>query len=379
VYVFLRAISSRFGIFYGLRTPTDEELKAFAEVGFHPDLGWDLRKIVERGPNGEKKGHPYQTQARYKSKAFGDSFVEGVRSPLTTFEYYVEELSGWECLNYGVSGFGPDQGTLKYQATDVRTQYAMLGLLDETIGRTVNRLRGFYTLEESYRTKPRYIVGEDGRVTLLANPIRDPKDLVRLQDPAYVDDLRRYDYWSNYYQRLNAPYAMRWPATAVVLPHLDFFVVQGGRLLLHAIRPTYETSLWRSRHYHLYQDENSEGMIVLRHIMDEFAATARSRGEVPIVLVFAAAETMEIMRDFQRKPYQPLVDHLTRSGVEFIDFGDVFQRDGEFSRYYINGDGHYNAAGNRRVAEEIVRRIRELDARAGGDAETAAAQALLRR
>ena len=367
VYFFLNWISTRYGIFYGLRPPTDDEIRAFTQVGFHPDFGWDLRKTVARGPLGEKKGHDYQLQPRYKVKAFGDSYVEGVRDPKTTFEYYVEELTGWQCLNFGVSGYGPDQATLKYQANTVSTEYAILGMLDENVGRVVNRLRGFYTLEESYRTKPRYVVGEGGRVTLLPNPIRDPKDLEKLKDPAYVDELRRDDYWSKYYEGLNAPYELRWPATFVLLPHANFFALQGFRLAWHAIRPTYESNLWRSRHYHLYE-EKSEGIAIMRHVVDEFAAAARAKGETPIVIVFAAAETMEIMTEFGRKPYQPLVDHLSKTGVEFMDIGEAFLKDGNFTRYYINGDGHLNGVGNRRVAEEIVRRIRALDGRAGAHA-----------
>jgi hypothetical protein len=367
LYFFLDWISTRYGIFYGLRTPTDEEISAFTEIGFHPDFGWDLRKTVKRGPLGEKKGHDYTLKPRYKAKAFGDSFVEGVRDPTNAFEYYVEELTGWECLNFGVSGYGPDQGTLKYQANTVSTDYAILGMLDENIGRVVNRLRGFYTLEESYRTKPRYAVGKTGEMALLPNPIRDPRDLQKLKDPAYVDELRRDDYWSKYYEGLNAPYELRWPATSVLVPHANFFALQGFRLAKHAISPTYESSLWRSRHYHLY-DEQSEGIAVLKHVVDEFVAAARAKGETPIILVFAAAETMEIMTDFHRKPYQPLVDHLSRTGVEFLDIGETFLKDGNFKRYYINGDGHLNQVGNRRVAEQIVEKIRALDGRAGGDA-----------
>src|SRR5688572_10524848 len=366
-YFFLNWISTRFGIFYGLRAPTDDEIRAFTEIGFHPVFGWDLRKTVARGPLGEKKGHDYALQPRYKAKAFGDSFVEGVRNPKNSFEYSVEELTGWQCLNFGVSGYGPDQATLKYQANTVSTEYAILGMLDENIGRVVNRLRGFYTLEESYRTKPRYVVGEAGVVTLLPNPISNPGDLEKLKDPAYVDELRRDDYWSKYYEGLNAPYELRWPATAVLVPHADFFALQGLRLAQHAIRPTYESSLWRSRHYHLY-DEKSEGIAIMRHVVDEFAAAARAKGETPIILVFAAGETMEIMAEFHRKPYQPLVDHLGRTGVEFIDVGEVFLKEKDFKRFYINGDGHLNEIGNRRVAEEIVRLIRVLDGRAGAHA-----------
>src|SRR6266699_1660913 len=190
-YFFLKVISSRLGIFYGLRPTTDEELKAFASGGFDPVLGWDLRPTVARGPLGEKKGHPYTLRPRYKVKAFGDSFTEGVRDPLTTYEYYTEELSGWQYLNFGVSGYGPDQALLKYQRNTVPSEYTTLGVIDESIGRAVNALRGFYTLEESYRTKPRFIVETDGRVVLLPSAIASATDLPKLQDPKFVDTVRQ--------------------------------------------------------------------------------------------------------------------------------------------------------------------------------------------
>lgn len=360
-YLVLRVVSGRLGIFYGLKPPTDAELEAFAQSGFDPVLGWDLRKSVARGPLGEKKGHPYAPQDRYKIKAFGDSFTEGVREPTNSFEYAVEEQTGWTCLNFGVSGYGPDQATLKYQNNDAATEYTLLGILDENIGRSVNTLRGFYTLEESFRAKPRYVIQSDGRIVLLPNPIRVASDLVKLKDPAFVEELRRYDYWTQYYQSLNAPRELLWPATRTIVPHLNFFGGQGFQLLRATVRPSYEAALWRSRHYHLYEP-GSTGIAVLAHITDEFTETARKRGETPLVLVFAARETMEIMRRFGRKPYQTLIDHLVERKVEFIDYGDRFVNRADLADLYIPNDGHFNATGNRLVAEEIVRRIRRLDA-----------------
>ncbi|MGH9196462.1 MAG: hypothetical protein ACRD1T_12055, partial [Acidimicrobiia bacterium] len=358
-YVFLQAAQTRFNIFYGLRPPTDAELDLFAAIAFHPVLGWDLPKLVERGHHDERISHPYTTTTRYKTKAFGDSFTQGGPDHDGTYEYFVEEQTGWQYLNYGVSGYGPDQALLKYQANVVKTDFTTLGILDENIGRVVNRLRGFYTFQESFRSKPRYIVQTDGSVVLLPNPIQDPRDLRKLQDRDYVEELRKQDYWSTYHERLNAPYDLRWPVSSVILPHFDFFAGQTIRLIRHAIHPSYETHLWRSRYYHLYET-GSEGIKILRHIVDEFAAIAQSRGEVPIVLVFPAITTMDVLSEYGRKVYQPLVDHLTTQGVEFIDFGDVFLRERAYNEFYRD-EGHFNATGNRIVAREIVTRIQQLD------------------
>ena len=360
-YLALRVVSTRLGIFYGLKPPTDAELAAFTKAGFDPVLGWDLRPSVAHGPLGEKQGHPYTPQARYKVKAFGDSFTEGVREPSNSFEYAVEEQTGWTCLNFGVSGYGPDQALLKYQRSTVPSEYTLLGILDENIGRSVNSLRGFYTLEESFRAKPRFVRQPDGRIVLVPNPIHSAADLVKLKDPAFVEGLRRYDYWTQYYESLNAPRELRWPATLTILPHLNFFVRQGSQLLRSTVRPTYESALWRSRYYHLYEP-GSTGIAVLDHIVDEFITTAHDRGETPVVLVFAARETMDIMRQFGRKPYQTLVDHLKERQVAFIDYGDLFVNEPDLPQWYVPNDGHFNAIGNRHVAEAIVRTIRMLDA-----------------
>jgi len=68
------------------------------------------------------------------------------------------------------------------------------------------------------------------------------------------------------------------------------------------------------------------------------------------------------MRQFGRKPYQTLVDHLRERQVAFIDYGDLFVNEPDLPQWYVPNDGHFNAIGNRHVAEAIVRTIRMLDA-----------------
>ena len=53
------------------------------------------------------------------------------------------------------------------------------------------------------------------------------------------------------------------------------------------------------------------------------------------------------MTDFRRKPHQSFVDHLSRTGVECLEIGETFLKDGDFKRCYIDGDGHLNEVGNR--------------------------------
>ena len=93
----------------------------------------------------------------------------------------------------------------------------------------------------------------------------------------------------------------------------------------------------------------------------ESAQWASSIALLAVVLVFAARETMDIMRQFGRKPYQSLVDRLKDRKVAFIDYGDLFVNERELSTWYVPNDGHFNAVGNRHVAEAIVRTIRTLD------------------
>jgi len=336
----------------------DEPRRTLDSTHFHPRWGWDIPQAT-RGRMGNRKGRTHETKKEYKMKVFGDSFVYGAGGVRETFEYFIEEQTGWACLNFGVEGYGTDQALLKYKGNGVKTKFTLLCIMDENIARCVNICRGvYYSRGESIRTKPRFIVSRDGSVTLMGNPVGDITELKKLKDVRFLKELGKYDYWAGWHRRRGTPSAIRWPATAAVLSNFGFFAASCAGLLEHKVMGTYDSYLWRAKYHHLYV-EGSEGHTIMRHIVEDFLHTAAQRKETPVVVIFPTLESLEIMSKFGKKPYDPLVKCLEETYCSFVDFGDVFAGK-DFAAYYRK-DGHFNKRGNQVVAERLIRLVQQLE------------------
>ncbi len=361
LFVFLQKLRDGHNIFHDQIAINDRVIDEFYETYFHPTLGWDIPK-VEQGSTGQRRSPNYQEREWYEIKTFGDSFVYGFQlSEQETFQYFVEAQTGWQCLNYGVNGFGTDQALLKYHSNPVKSKYTILGVLDENIARVVTTWWSFYSFRDVNNiigTKPKFLL-QDQSYVLQPNPIQDYNGLKKLQNPAFVKTLAERDYWPQYHVAINAPPLLKWPAMATLLPHLNFFVRNVSMMMQNRFAPTYESKTGRRRFYHLYEND-SEALKTMQYVIGEFVRTAQSREEIPIIMIFPIKDTMAIMKTFGKKPYQPIIDHLQQMNYTFIDFGDVFLQEDHRS-YYFKNDFHLSAKGNQRVAEELIRYIRALE------------------
>ncbi|ETX05500.1 MAG: hypothetical protein ETSY2_22565 [Candidatus Entotheonella gemina] len=360
-YVFLNKLKRNHNVFHEDRRVNQRVIDAFYENYFHADWGWDIPK-PKRGALGNRTGQTYGQQETYKIKTFGDSFVYGFRlADEETFQSCVEQKSGWSCLNYGVDGFGTDQAFLKYQENRVPSQYTILGILDENIARVVATWWSFYSFRDVNNivgTKPRFIVQND-KFVLSPNPIGSYQDLQKLHNADFIETLKDKDYWPYYHWQTNAPPHLRWPAMATLLPHLNFFVRNVIAMYKNRFAPTYESETSRRRFYHLYR-QHPEALKIMKYIIREFVHTAQQRGEIPIILIFPIKDSMQIIKTYRKKPYQELVSYLQHMSYNFIDFGDVFLQEDHKSLYFKN-DFHLSAKGNERVADELIRYIKELE------------------
>jgi hypothetical protein len=360
MYVALWFIGESKSVFFRIRPATSDEqiTRWYKELPFHARWGFDIADDT-KGQFGNRKGREYAKKDLYKIKVFGDSFAFGAwMNDRETFEALIEEQTGWEALNYGVVGYGTDQAVLKYEDNGIKTRYSILTVLDENIERNVTMCRGLLTGTLGLMPKPRFAINPDGSMGLLENPVKNVSELAKLKDIAFLQSLKEHDYWAKYYEALNAPVGLTWPATVMLASHYDYLYKGAVKQVKYKLMPSYESHYARWPHNHLYE-EGSEGIRVLRHILKQFAATAVARNEVPIVLIFPKRDTMQILQSYRKKPYQTLVDSLRTEGLSFIDFGDQFV-DRNWHEYYVE-DGHYSRAGNQIIADELVTLIRQLD------------------
>jgi len=355
VYICLTRIRRKFHIFRMPVPAGSKQIEHFADNYFHPKWGWDIAE-EDKGRFGNRQSREYKDKQRYKIKVFGDSFAYGgnVTSD-ETWEHFLEERTGWECLNFGVPAYGVDQSLLKYKDNNIKTEYVILTIVDENIGRVVTSCWGFCS-PRGIQTKPRFSISGDGSFFLVDNPLKSVDDLKQMQDIGFFDQLAEDDYWNSYYSKLNMPRRPTWPATFLILSHRDFFIKYFEIYRTWCRASSLESMLARRKFYHLYE-EGSEGLALMRYIIDEFINTAWSRGEAPIIVLFPIPDSIVIMRRFHTKPYKPLVEHLDRSGYKFIDFGDVFSKE-QYKDYYR---GHFSIKGNRRVAQVVGEYIEKLE------------------
>ncbi len=366
LYLGLRRLDSS-RIFYDRSNAVSaHRLEFFAAHSYDAELGWDLERGAKNRLGG-RRGARDPDLGRYQAKAFGDSFTFGsdVDSD-ETWPAFVERQTGWHCLNYGVPGYGTDQALLKYRRTPVPTDFTILGIQQENIGRLVSVYRAFY-MEDWGPTKPRFIVEGQG-LRLDPNPIGSREQLRRLLDPAFVEALRRKDYWARYNEDiLGAPDRLRWPALWTVLRHGRFFLDRAALESRLRLRPSYQDEARRFKPYHLYQ-EASEALEILVRLIDAFAAECRQRGERPLVLIIPLQHTVDLMKTYGRCLYQPLTRRLSQRGVPHLDFGPVFVKE-RYGDYYRPYNGHLSPKGNQRVARQVVEALRRESSGAKGQTE----------
>lgn len=351
LFLYLQRLQSYRNIFYGIKIPGSASIEHLKKT-FHSRWGWDIKES-EKGMLGCRKSRDYPEKALYKMKAFGDSYTFCVTGGNETWEYFIEDKTGWECLNYGVGGYAPDQALLKYTDCGVATDYTIFGILDENIGRLMTNWWGFYH-KEGVPVKPRYVI-QNGECVFIPNPINHADSLNKLDSIDFLNRLKENDYWHGYYESLDAPEELQWPATFTGVKHFSFFSKHFRLLFKNRFDPSYDSMTESKKFYHLYEGD-SDGLKILECIIDEAAAHAAQRGEKLFILLFPIKLSVDMRVKFGRNPYQPVVHCLIEKQITYIDFSEVFKEE-EYEKYYDSNGGHLSVKGNERVADEIIKLI----------------------
>lgn len=360
LYIALSVIDSSKNLFYDRSAVSAERIAFWLQNSYDRQLGWNLPE-AECNNLGTRRKTDYPLKAVYKLKTFGDSFTYGAEVRVNeTWQAYIEAETGWDCLNYGVGAYGTDQALLKYEASNVPSEYAILGILCENIGRTASVYPAFY-MREWTPPKPRFILHGDS-LNLLPNPINSPDSAHLLLDRRFINWLKSRDYWPYYYEHiLGAPARLQWPALYTVLGHLPFFVKRAYIEVKNFCCPDFESETESFKYYHLYKKPN-EIFSVFTRLIDRFVEVSRKRHEQPVIVIFPDQFSLELIERYGRSPYRPLIEFLRRRGYDYLDFGARFVNEA-YAEYYVSRNGHFSPKGNYRVAAAIIDLINELDGR----------------
>jgi hypothetical protein len=333
-------------------------------IAFDQTLGWTVSPSMSRAANsatytsngaGMRATREYEVtppETGPRLAAFGDSFThcDDVENDECWTAQLEAEVPGAEVLNFGVSGYAPDQAWLRYQQEGraYRPCTVLIGFMVENVHRMVNRFRPFYQPDTGITLgKPRYLVNGDG-VELLPLPARSPLDYA---DPAWVErELGPHDFW--YYPGLFA---------GDLFDYSQF--VRLGRTVayqrkferLRADNEEADSIGWAYR-------EGSEGFELASRVLIQFARQVEADGATPVVLIFGRKSDVVAMRHEEKKVYEPLLQRLNRADVSTIDLTERLYQESRRSGVERLIDKHYRARGNAVVADGLSRRLPKITA-----------------
>lgn len=159
----------------------EADFDRFLKDKYDPELGWNERaNIVDERSNVDTAMTPEGARinpapyARKMISTYGDSMTFGAEvGPSETYQYHLSMMTESDVVNYGVSGYGPDQALLRMKrnlSNGLGTPIIALAMPSENIARVVNIFPRLYWAQGSAAlTKPIYVPSGDG-LTLFSMP-----------------------------------------------------------------------------------------------------------------------------------------------------------------------------------------------------------------
>jgi hypothetical protein len=330
---------------------------------FDPMLGWDFPPniaytacdgtLCTHGPDGERR--TCTAFAGTVALTYGDSFTycDEVQDH-QTWQTFLGMKLGANVLNYGVSGYGTDQAFLKFHRDrQQRARVAMLCILPENINRVVNIYRLFYNYYDRLAlTKPRFIRDGQG-FALIPNPSQEVGQVLKLNDPEYLEKLGQLDYWYQFDRKapeLSFPYVLS--AAVCRSQILDRMSLVAFRLAPDMTKPRYPFNLFNE----------PEPFAIMCHVVDLFVAEARERGMEPLIALMPHKDYVNELLRFRVSRVVRLAEYLKEKNYPFVDLiqdmADLNPTAAQLDSWY---SGHATPAGNRVVADLMFRHLQVKD------------------
>jgi hypothetical protein len=243
-----------------------------------------------------------------------------------------------EVLNFGVGGYGIDQAYLRYHQQGMQSapQLVVLGFQAENLKRNLNLIRPLYLMQTGLPfAKPRFV---------LRGNVLDLVDVPVLPPDQIVPTLRRFDQWP--------------------LARYEFFYD----------RQSFARPLWRrSKLLALVGDLARRGeddwhvrRVIHRPgsaeeklgwaIINAFADEAKANGAAFMIVHLPTRTDLEVLAAIGAVPCQGLLDALSER-FAVVRPEERMLEVGAGSGFHNLFAGHYNALGNRIVAEAMQARI----------------------
>jgi lysophospholipase L1-like esterase len=336
-------------------------------VMYDPLLGWTLRPLAT-SDNGQYTTNAAGLRAdreytldppgeMVRIAVFGDSFTHGEQ--VNNGETWPDQLDAMldeaEVINFGVSGYGIDQAYLRWHhvGRSYQPDIVILGLVDADVFRVVNVMRPLYLyLTGIPFSKPRFVLGDDGELSLINSPAIAPETIVETLRSFPDSPLAPYEYFYK-----PADFEDHWylqsRLVAALLTIRERTQIDGlGGLL----SPEFDSS----EHTHLdaLLDPSDEAAQITLAILNTWASEVEAQGGQFIVVHLPRLYELERFRDSDTLAFPALMDAIKarHTVIEDIDRFDALPA----GDYYIDG-GHYSPTGNQVIAAAVADWLRTND------------------
>ncbi len=327
--------------------------------GHHPILGWapnphtnseDVR-INSQGIRSEKE-YAHNTDSRVvRVSAFGDSFTFGseVNNNDTWERQFEGQVSRFEVLNFGVGAYGLDQAYLRYleEGAAFASDIVIIGFMSENIYRNLNVFRPFYSSSYSSNlyTKPRFSL-ESGNLFLVKNPLSTVEDYKRLitDDGAVLREIGNKDY---YYQAGYLAGRTDWSPSLRLL-----------KIVTRIVKEKLNPVVTREGTYAV----SSEGFRLTARLLEEFNCAALQHESLPVIVIYPDLGDLSRYRSHQTKRYEPLLEHLNKKGIRYLDILDAlvaYDPTLPVDQLTVGRWGHFSRLGNNIVATYLKQYLKD--------------------
>jgi hypothetical protein len=258
---------------------------------YNPRLAWKSNVLDDNGnfrdlaaPNPTSSGY-YQSNSPACVSLYGDSFTEGYGvSPKHSWGFLLSQFLHCRVAIFGVSAYGTDQAYLRFLDNHHdQAKVVILGFLSENIMRNVNQLRNLISTTTDCLLKPRFILNEQGQLTLIPKPLLTKEQYYTLTK--HPELILHHEFYlpggPSGYQRMAFPYTWGF---------LKAFPLIFKNVVLH-----------HGTYYDLYRPDNpSQAVKITLAIMENFYRDARQRGKQPVILVIPTHIDLDYYRHHKK-------------------------------------------------------------------------------
>lgn len=322
-------------------------------IGYSRDLGWttlpngenELYRANGQGVRGTREYAIAPSRDGLRIAAFGDSYVHGDDVPNSdAWSIIMEQKSaGIEVMNFGVGGYGPDQGYLRYlnEGRSYSPHIVFIGYQSENINRVVNVFRPFYSPDTGNPLAKPYFQLVDGGVVVNENPIGNLSDYRKLlDDPASIlGPMGENDFHYKFRYKRGS---LDWSPLMRLMKALYF------EYKSRFMNPIYQDGQYRT---------SSEAYQLLFSIIRDFHCDALTDGSLPVVVLFPNRADLAALSSSGSLQYEPLKEQLLAAGYAVIDLVEAFRPligETDLNELIL---AHYTGQGNELIADFMLAEI----------------------